>query len=95
MFTPVGRSSDQFCAPELCPCKLCCPLQPKASPLRFTIPMASASLLDYRGTSLYAEDVNTLSPGQWLNDQVIAFAMDFISEEVVPSTRKVALCHPG
>jgi sentrin-specific protease 8 len=57
--------------------------------------MASASVLEYHGTSIYDTDLKTLEEGQWLNDSIMTFAMDFIDNNVVPESSKTALCHPG
>ena len=54
------------------------PVAPLAPPLMSS---SNGLLLSYESVSVYEHDVRTLRPGAWLNDNIVAFAMDYLQHE--------------
>ncbi|KAA0149201.1 hypothetical protein FNF29_06088 [Cafeteria roenbergensis] len=59
-----------------------------------SFPGATEHWFDYCGASVYQADVDLLRPGQWLNDIVITFAVDYVSHELAPDRTSWRFCHP-
>lgn len=50
---------------------------------------------DYHGASIYRQDADLLRPGQWLNDTLITFAVDYIAHELARDAESWEFCHSG
>jgi hypothetical protein len=46
------------------------------------------AVLNYRGISMYQEDVDLFGDGCWLNDSCICFALEFLQQESASMTLK-------
>jgi len=53
------------------------------------------SVLEFYGTSIYKADLELLEPGQWLNDSLITFAMDYCANKLAAGRKDWAFVHPG
>ncbi|RCH79554.1 hypothetical protein CU098_007704, partial [Rhizopus stolonifer] len=52
-------------------------------------------VLHYQDVVIRQSDLKTLTPGQWLNDTMIAFHMEFLERTFVPKDAKYLFLRPG
>lgn len=59
------------------------------------VPVDEGPVLSYKASCLWREDVLTLLPGEWLNDNVLVWWEEHLAHEVYAARTELCLLHPG
>ncbi|KAI9255998.1 hypothetical protein BY458DRAFT_558496 [Sporodiniella umbellata] len=57
--------------------------------------MEDELILHYHDVVIRQSDLKTLEPGQWLNDTMLSFHMEFLERTFVPKEAKILFLRPG
>lgn len=58
-------------------------------------PVDHGPVLSYRAACLWREDVMTLLPGKWLNDNIIVWWYELLAHETYAARKDLCFMHPG